>query len=377
MLIFGKNGIAHQPEIARAREHGQVFHASILTRSTHNIESIYTMGNTVKRKILLQMADPSGNKTAFVLSGARPEDYKSIAKYIMEQTEYGAEQVAFVKSTHAFDMSCMEFCGNAARAFAFLSAKGMIDGKPSEDTRTFLEVTVSDSQHPVICGVDTESGHASCSIPLPKRVRTLKHCDFAPAIGKSVIVMDGIIHLIADDIEYDPQSFSQIRDAMIEQFDPPALGVMYLNTKTHDLKPVVYLPDIDSTCIEGSCGSGSAGAAYYLATHEAAEKTDTGTADTNIAAPEDSQSDYRPADTAADTSNTAPEDSQSDSRPADGTYDYELKQPAGTIHASCVITNGEPSALYIEGPVALSDPEFINIEYESAEDEISAMSNTW
>ena len=289
------------------------------------------MGNTVTRKILLQMADPSGNKTAFVLSGARPEDYKSIAKYIMEQTDYGAEQVAFVKSTHAFDMSCMEFCGNAARAFAFLSAKGMIDGKPSEDNRTFLEVTVSDSQHPVICGVDTESGHASCSIPLPKRVRTLKHCDFAPAVGKSVIVMEGIIHLIADDIEYDPQSFSQIRDAMIEQFDPPALGVMYLDTRTHELKPVVYLPDIDSTCIEGSCGSGSASTAYYLATQEA----------------------------------------------ADGTYEYELKQPAGTIHASCVITNGEPSALYIEGPVDLSDPEFITIEYESAEDEISAMSNTW
>ena len=177
------------------------------------------------------MADPSGNKTAFVLSGARPEDYQSIAKYILEETDYGAEQVAFVKSTNAFDMSGMEFCGNAARAFALMSAKGMIDGKASPESRTFLEVSVSDGRHPVVCGVDTESGHASASIPLPKRIKTLKHCDFKPAEGKTVLIMEGIAHLIADDIEYSEEGFDQIRQAMQEQFDPEALGCVFL-TKT-------------------------------------------------------------------------------------------------------------------------------------------------
>ena len=290
------------------------------------------MSKTVTRKILIQIADPSGNKTAFVLSGARPEDYKGIARYILEQTDYGAEQVAFVKSTTAFDMSGMEFCGNAARAFALLSAKGMIDGKASEDSRTVLVVSMSGGRKPIVCGVDTESCHASASIPLPKRIKTLKHCEFKPAESKTVLVMEGIVHLIADDIEYSEENFDQIREAMQEQFDPSALGVMYLNTKTLEMTPVVYVRDVDSTYIEGSCGSGSASAAYWLAAHSAED---------------------------------------------DGTYEYELKQPAGTIHASCTIDGGEPRALLIEGSVDLSSPEFINIEYESGEDEIGAMSDTW
>ncbi|MBQ3281624.1 MAG: hypothetical protein IJH41_04380 [Eubacterium sp.] len=312
------------------------------------------MSKTVTRRILLQMADPSGNKTAFVLSGARPEDYQSIAKYILEETDYGAEQVAFVKSTNAFDMSGMEFCGNAARAFALMSAKGMIDGKASPESRTFLEVSVSDGRHPVVCGVDTESGHASASIPLPKRIKTLKHCDFKPAEGKTVLIMEGIAHLIADDIEYSEEGFDQIREAMQEQFDPSALGVMYLNTKTLEMTPVVYVRDVDSTFVEGSCGSGSAAAAYWLATQTISREALIDAA----------------YEKTGDTSDTNPQY-------ADGTYEYELKQPAGTVHASCVITDGKPSALYIEGPVTLSDPEFITIEYESGEDEISAMTNTW
>ena len=288
------------------------------------------MGATVKRKFLVQMANPSGNKTAFVLSGARREDYQSIAKYLLEHTDYGAEQVGFVKSTHAFDMSGMEFCGNAVRAFALMTAKGMIDGKVSDESRTSLEISVSDGRHPVICGVDTESCHASALIPLPKRVRTLKHCDFAPAEGKTVIVMEGIVHLIADGIEYSEENFDQICQAVKDQFDPPAIGIMYLNTETLEMTPVVHVCDVDSTFVEGSCGSGSASAALYLS-----------------------------------------------SGAEDGTYEYEIKQPAGTIHASCTIDGGEPRALLIEGFVELSSPEFITIEYESGEDEIGAMSDTW
>ena len=319
------------------------------------------MGRTVNRRILIQMADPSGNKTAFVLSGARREDYQSIAKYIMEKTDYGAEQVAFVKSTHAFDMSGMEFCGNAARAFALISAKGMIDGKASDESRTSLAVSINDMPKPVVCGVDLESGHASASIPLPKRIKILKHCDFRPAEGKTVVVMEGITHLIADGLEYNEQDFDQIRQAMQEQFDPDALGVMYLDRETLEMTPVVHVPSVGSTFVEGSCGSGSAAAAYYLTTHR-----DTSVKPTE----EDGQ-----AEQAEKPEETCLSDGAREIE--DGTYEYELKQPAGTINASCMIEGGEPRALFIEGPVSLSKPEFIDIEYESGEDEIGAMSDTW
>ena len=86
----------------------------------------------VKRKLLVQMADPAGNTTAFVLNGARHEDYAGIAGFLMEHTDCGAEQVAFVNGVDSFDMSGMEFCGNAARAFALISSMGYIDGKGTD-----------------------------------------------------------------------------------------------------------------------------------------------------------------------------------------------------------------------------------------------------
>ena len=77
----------------------------------------------VKRKLLIQIADPAGNITAFVLNGARPAEYEGIAKCIFEHADYGAEQVAFVKGTDSFDMSGMEFCGNGMILFLGLGHK--------------------------------------------------------------------------------------------------------------------------------------------------------------------------------------------------------------------------------------------------------------
>ena len=270
-----------------------------------------------KRKILIQIADPAGNTTAYVLSGARREEYEGIARFIMEKMDLGVEQVAFVKGTDSFDMSGMEFCGNATRAFALMSAKGMIDGNSADDEIVNMEITVSDGEKPVSCTVWPEKDYTKISMPLPKRVKTLKHCDFKPAENHDVIVMDGIIHIILDGETYSEESFEMVRDAIITQFDPQALGVMYLDSDTLEMTPVVYVKEVNSTYVEGSCGSGTTAAAYYLSNGR-----------------------------------------------DDGEYSYEIRQPKGSIVVKAKVSGGTPEEITIEGPVNISDPEFIEAEYE-------------
>ena len=284
----------------------------------------------IKRKILVQMADPAGNKTAFVLNGARREDYAGIAEFIMEHTDTGAEQVGFVNGVDSFDMSGMEFCGNAARAFALLSAMGYIDGKGTEADETVMSVTVSGRATPVSCEVNRKTCYTKISMPLPKRVKTLSHCGFKPAEGCKVLVFDGIIHLILEDVEYTSENFDQIKQAMTEQFDPPALGVMYLDRETLNMTPVVFVKDVGSVFVEGSCGSGTTAAAAYLS-----DEMD------------------------------------------DGEYSYEICQPGGTILATAVIKDGKPDSIYIEGPVGISEPVMIEAEYEAGENELENMSGSW
>ena len=227
-------------------------------------------------------------------------------------------------------MSGMEFCGNAARAFALMTAKGMIDGKCAGETTSVVYVTVSELDTPVTCVVNTEHDYTKCFMPLPKRIKTLSQCEFAAAEGSTVVVLDGIVHLIAENIEYTEENFQIIKQAVIDQFDPPALGIMYLNTETLDMTPVVYVKDVDSTYVEGSCASGSTAAAVYLS-----QGLD------------------------------------------DGEYVYDLKQPTGTITTTAVIKEGKPANILIEGPVEISDPLILEAEYESDEDELSSMMNTW
>ena len=283
-----------------------------------------------KRKILVQIANPAGNVTAYVLNGARREEYAGIAKYIMEQTDYGVEQVGFVKGSDAFDMSGMEFCGNAARAFALMSAKGMIDGKPSEENNTTVYVTVSDGENPIECEVDLEKSYTRISMPLPKRIKTLSHCDFKPAEGHQVIVMDGIVHMVLENVEYTEDNFEQIKEAVLTQFDPEAMGVMYVDAEALTLTPVVYVKAVDSTYVEGSCGSGTAATAAHFAMGK-----------------------------------------------DDGKYQFDIKQPAGSILATAVVSDGELSRLYIEGPVEISDPVFIEAEFETDENEREEMAQSW
>lgn len=280
------------------------------------------MATSIKKKIAVIPADPAGNPTVFVLSGATPDEYKSIARALLEHPDIECEQVAFVTGSRSIEMSGMEFCGNAARAFAYIAAKGMIDGKTEPGPVAVLDISSSGTSSLIPCVADLDKGLAASVMPLPKRFKTLKDCDFEPAIGKTVVIMDGITHLIADGIQYTEENYLKMKEALIREFDPDALGVLYLDKDKLELTPLVHVRKVDSTYMEGSCASGAAACAAYL----------------------------------------------SDGRP-DGELEFTFHQPKGELSAVVNVRDGKASRISIGGSVSFSEPRYVEIEYESNNEE--------
>ena len=81
-----------------------------------------------KNKYNIVVANPANNITVFVLDYVEKEDYKDIAKNILENTDFNAEQVGFVKEPIMggdvrLEMMGGEFCGNASRSIGMLFAR--------------------------------------------------------------------------------------------------------------------------------------------------------------------------------------------------------------------------------------------------------------
>jgi len=251
----------------------------------------------------IQIADSSGNVTAFVHTPAEREDYAGIASHILEMGNTGAEQVGFIKNLTAgenlpeMEMCGLEFCGNATRAFALMSA--LASGMKGECT---VKVRVSGCGEPLDVCVNTETGWAGLRMPGISGIYT------ETIAGKELTVADlgGIMHVIAENETASDESFCIYREYINNKYNPPAMGVMYTGPEENKMTPVVYVRDVDSTYYEGSCATGSTAYAAVRALSE-----------------------------------------------GNGMHRFEIRQPAGTITATCKIYDGTVLEIYIEGPVTL------------------------
>ena len=98
-----------------------------------------------KNKYNIVVANPANNITVFVLDYVEKEDYKDIAKNILENTDFNAEQVGFVKEPIMggdvrLEMMGGEFCGNASRSIGMLFARQ----NNIESGNVLVEITGSD-----------------------------------------------------------------------------------------------------------------------------------------------------------------------------------------------------------------------------------------
>lgn len=197
---------------------------------------------------------PGGNDTALVVGvESDPKRRKFINDQIMVQHP-NVEQVGFVnldQNDAELMMAGGEFCGNATRSTAWQ----MLSGKPGE-----VSIKVSGVESKLCAGVD-EAGNAWAQMPIyadPSKVTFLED-------GKAVVAMEGITHVVMDDIYPDaaPEELKQIALDILQKLgldrSVAASGVMFL-TPTESgvsMRPVVWVRDIDTLFYETACGSGT------------------------------------------------------------------------------------------------------------------------
>ena len=269
----------------------------------------------MKKNAKIQVADPAGNITIFVKDRFDRKDYAPVANQLLDIEELRGEQVAYVLDLlgkdgayPAMEMCGLEFCGNASRSFALMSAKAR--GLKGENRIT---VNVSGSDEPLEVTVNTDTNFTK--IKMPKALRVFSEEIF----GKSAQIADygGIMHVVLKNVEASEETFNAYKDYINGKYDPPAMGVMFWDEIKMELIPVVYVKDVDTTYFEGSCGSGSTAVATCFGILD-----------------------------------------------GEGEHHYRLPQPAGILSTTCIVKDGVAEEVYIEGPVGFSEDMYIEVEIE-------------
>jgi diaminopimelate epimerase len=271
---------------------------SIIQPSLYQTKGIFM----TSAKINIIPADPAGNKTIFVTTPVDRSSYQKIASYLLSLEEFEAEQVAFILPDERMEMCGMEFCGNASRTYALIKAKNQGLSGVHEIT-----INVSGCEELLQVRVDTGTNRTGINMPVPHTIISY---------GNDTLVdLGGIMHLVTTDKSADPNVFQRLKNRIMGEFNPPALGVMFYDEATDSMTPVVYVADVDSTYFEGSCGSGSTAVA---AAFSAEEKS--------------------------------------------GIFQFEINQPAGMIISTIEKAHGAIKNVWIQGPVTLSEVKAVTID---------------
>lgn len=213
----------------------------------------------MKYKVDYLRANPAGNITAFVIGQVDPSARAKIANIIIDDLDPSVEQVGFISKnsdgSYRMDMMGGEFCANASRSYGLYLAQtlDLADEKP-------VEVQVSGSKDKVQVKVDKDQMTAEIILSPARKVKDLK-------LGGgtyTTVFLDGIIHTIINDRAEDKALAEKIIDELKNSYTDDAYGVMFLDEKNLTMVPYVYVEETKTLIREGSCGSGTFSAGYYL-----------------------------------------------------------------------------------------------------------------
>lgn len=214
-------------------------------------------------ELKITMADPAGNRTAFVEGMVEPEHYAAVGAALLKEGDLKAEQAGFscpprFGSAGRLEMMGGEFCGNAARSFGMWL--GMRLGKKAGDT---IPIEVSGSSS--VLEVLLEENGAWISMPLPEQMIEIAVPDEENSgsfLHFPAVVLEGITHVI---LENTPPSNSLARSVIEEaarKTKAEAAGAIFVNPDL--MTPAVWVRATDSFVWESSCGSGTLAAAAWL-----------------------------------------------------------------------------------------------------------------
>ena len=282
------------------------------------------------------IADSSGNITIMVLTPTPRNEYKHVAQQLLDMKKLGGEQVAFIlpeSDMPSMEMCGLEFCGNASRAFAFyeVSRKALqasdrsYTDDPAKCIPSQITVQVSGCDNPLtaqvipmpdqsdqdsISSIAANQAVVEMEMPVPSSIHKLSARDISLNRDGLLVDIDGISHLILEDIPASGQTFEDLQHYIYENINPelPAFGVMFCDTVNQMMTPVVYVKDVDSTYFEGSCASGTVAASFALV-----------------------------------------QDLE------DGVHEFTMQQPEGMLHTAVTKKNGHIESISLKGLVSLSN----------------------
>lgn len=272
----------------------------------------------MSRNLDIIIADSSGNITIMVLTPVERSEYKSIAQQLLDMKKLGGEQVAFVVSDTdipTMEMCGLEFCGNASRAFAFYEVIRQDFQNTDKTAPSQITVKVSGCDHLLTAQVipvqdSSKQAIVEMEMPVPSKINKLTAKELRLNRDGLLVDIDGISHLILEDIPASGHTFEDLQHYIYENIDHelPAFGVMFCDTVNQLMTPVVYVKDVDSTYFEGSCASGTVAASFALAQ------------DLN-----------------------------------DGIHQFTMQQPEGMLHTTVAKKDGHIESISLKGNITLSD----------------------
>lgn len=272
-------------------------------------------------ELKITMADPAGNRTAFVESSVPKEQFAAIGAILLKDPDLRAEQVGFACSTEPgamgrLEMMGGEFCGNAARSFGMWL--GLQAGKRAGDT---VPIEISGS-HTILEVLIEEKG-ASVSMPLPLEMIEISVPEIPgqgnPSLEDSgfvhypAVVFEGITHVILEHVEPTEALARSVIQEAARKTNSEAAGAIFIQGE--HMTPVVWVRATDSFIWESSCGSGTLAAAVWLGRNMLA-----------------------------------------------GTYSCELIQPGGILKAEVIHEDNAIIGARIGGPVLFEAPVMKTVE---------------
>lgn len=213
------------------------------------------------------LMDPSKNITILVKTTIPIEKQNEVAKKLM-RLEPSAEQLAFIMSSNENEISLRmaggEFCGNASMsAVSYYAIDNKLD---SHDTN----VVFYGNKNDIISRVNVNvkklvdgSYEGTVYMPPAKRIEKVNLSSYS---NLPIIVFDGISHIIIDKEIEKNDAEKYIKD-WCKELNLEALGLMFykkIDDSNYELKPLVYVRDIDSLFWENACASGSFAFGTYV-----------------------------------------------------------------------------------------------------------------
>lgn len=231
-------------------------------------------------KLNIIKVNPVENMTIFVMDKVDRSIHMNVANKLMEYSNVHGEQVAFIenpltpegKSINTLRLQMMggEFCGNATRSLAALMVHLNLAGiNKSEDLYNII-LEASGIDDLINCQVrktvNSTRYFSRVEMPLPKRVINDKMIYENTEISYSRVDFPGITHFIVEnkDIE-DKENFFKMVKSKTQKEDLDAFGIMFYDSDSSFLTPLVYVKATDSLFWERSCASGTCALGVALA----------------------------------------------------------------------------------------------------------------